>query len=72
MDKNQIKCPHCKKTTSVDYKCFLNVESYGSKSFIIKCDKCFKKISVEVVRDIRIYRSSVFGLNDNASLSFGE
>jgi len=54
MGKKLDNCPHCGKDHCIEERAFLNVDSYGSSTFKMKCVHCHKKIRVSLSRIVVI------------------
>jgi len=72
-----MKCPHCNKINKDGEKnnwqfekAYRNVESYGSSSFVFKCQFCSKKYRVFYQRKV-IMDKEIMKAKDTDDLSYG-
>lgn len=70
-----MRCPHCKQiidTYNHDdiSTAMINVENYGSNSFIFECEDCKKKFMLYIRRIVEIDEISLQKVSDDKDLSF--
>lgn len=65
-----MNCPHCNCEVNIPQVAFVNAESYGSNTFVFRCNKCKGKYAVLLRREVRVV--DIFEASPTAPTSFGD
>lgn len=71
-DEDELRCPHCKAV--IPFRVYetatMNVESYGSASFRLRCPSCGGVFRISMSRSVDIRYDSVKGMPEDTETDF--